>query len=116
MGRYKEEWDMKVLSATVLGLALLSGLTPALAQPYGGRDYGYDRRDYDGRDRDYDDRDRGGYGRDYDRGGRGGYAFDEREYLRCNPDVRRAVMRGQMPSGLTHYRTYGRREGRRLSC
>ncbi len=45
---------MKVISATVLGLALLSGLTPALAQPYGGRDYGYDRRDYDGRDRDYD--------------------------------------------------------------
>ena len=111
---------MKVISATVVGLALLSGLTPALAQPYGGREYGYDRRDYDGRDRDYDDRDRGGYrrdyGRDYGRGPRGGYAFDEGEYLRCNPDVRRAVMRGQMPSGLTHYQTFGRREGRRLSC
>lgn len=107
---------MKVVSATVLGLALLSGLTPALAQPYGGRDYGYDRRDYDGRDRDYDPRDRGGYGRDYDRGPRGGFAFDEREYLRCNPDVRRAVMSGQMRSGLAHYQAYGRREGRRLSC
>ncbi len=59
---------MKVISATVLGLALLSGLTPALAQPYGGRDYGYDRRDYDGRDRDYDPRDRRGYDRDYERG------------------------------------------------
>ncbi len=54
---------MKVISATVLGLALLSGLTPALAQPYGGRDYGYDRRDYDGRDRDDDPRDRRGYDR-----------------------------------------------------
>ncbi len=52
---------MKVISATVLGLALLGGLTPALAQPYGGRDYGYDRRDYDGRDRDYDPRERRGY-------------------------------------------------------
>lgn len=103
---------MKVISATVLGLTLLTGLTPALAQPYGGRDYGYDRRDYDGHDRDYDYRDRGGY----DRGPRGGFAFDEGEYLRCNPDVRRAVMRGQMPSGLAHYRTFGRREGRRLSC
>lgn len=113
MGRYKEERDMKVISATVLGLGLLSGLTPALAQPYGARDYGYDRRDYDGRDRDDDDRYRGGYGRGY---GRGGFAFDEREYLRCNPDVRRAVMRGQMPSGLAHYQTFGRREGRRLSC
>jgi hypothetical protein len=110
---------MKVISATVLGLALLGGLTPALAQPYGGRDYGYDRRDYDGRDRDYDPRERRGYDRDYERGprgGRGDFAFDEREYLRCNPDVRRAVMGGQMRSGLFHYQTYGRREGRRLSC
>ncbi len=102
---------MKMISTTVLGLALLSGLTPALAQPYGARDYGYDRRDYDGRDRDYDDRDRGGYRRDYDRRGRGGFAFDEGEYLRCNPDVRRAVMRGQMPSGLTHYQSMDAAKG-----
>lgn len=42
--------------------------------------------------------------------------FDEDEYLRCNPDVARAVEQGQMRSGNTHYRTFGRREGRRLSC
>lgn len=110
---------MKAISATMLGVALLSGLTPALAQPYGGRDYGYERRDYDGRDRDYDYRDRREYGRDYDRGprgGRGDFAFDEREYLRCNPDVRRAVMSGQLRSGLWHYQRVGRSEGRRLSC
>ncbi len=41
---------MKVISATVLGLALLSGAAPAFAQPYGGRDYGYDRGDYGPRD------------------------------------------------------------------
>ena len=100
---------MKVISATVLGLALLGGLAPALAQPYGGRDYGYDRGDSDRRD----------YGRDYDRGqrgGRGDYAFDEMEYLRCNPDVRRAVISGQVKSGLYHYRKVGMAEGRRLSC
>jgi len=115
---------MKVISATVLGLALLGGLAPALAQPFGGRDYGYDRgdsdrRDYGPRDRDYDDRDRRDYGRDYDRGqrgGRGDYAFDEMEYLRCNPDVRRAVISGQVKSGLYHYRKVGMAEGRRLSC
>ena len=42
--------------------------------------------------------------------------FDEREYLRCNPDVRQAIMRGQMASGAAHYQTFGMREGRRLSC
>jgi hypothetical protein len=42
--------------------------------------------------------------------------FDEDEYLRCNPDVAQAVERGQMPSGNFHYRTFGRREGRRLTC
>ncbi|GJD97934.1 hypothetical protein [Methylobacterium iners] len=65
----------------------------------------------------------GGY-RDRDAGygerGRGygarQYGFDESEYLRCNPDVRRAVNRGQMESGAAHYRVFGRREGRRLSC
>ena len=42
--------------------------------------------------------------------------FDEREYLRCHPDVREAVERGSMESGALHYRVFGRREGRRLSC
>ena len=66
----------------------------------------------------------GGGGRDRDSGyrerGRGdggrGYGFDESEYLRCNPDVLRAVRRGQMKSGAVHYQTFGRRERRRLSC
>ncbi|GEP09622.1 hypothetical protein MMMDOFMJ_0707 [Methylobacterium gnaphalii] len=96
--------------AAVVGLATI---VPALAQPYGGRDYGYDRRDYDRdyRDRGYNDRDYRGRERN-----RGDYAFDEREYLRCNPDVRRAIVNGQVTSGLAHYRTFGRRENRRLSC
>ena len=114
---------MKVLPVmAALGLGALGLVGAATAQPYGGRgDYGYDRGDY-GRDRgDYGYRDRGDYGRDRDydrgpRGGRGDYAFDEQEYLRCNPDVRRAVVNGQVPSGLAHYRKFGIREGRRLSC
>jgi hypothetical protein len=117
---------MKAISATVLGLALLSAVTPALAQPYGGRDYGSDRGDYGSRDRGYGSRDRD-YGdrddRDYDRGPRGSrggqrgdYAFDEQEYLRCNPDVRKAVVDGKVESGLFHYRKVGRAEGRKLSC
>lgn len=100
--------------AAVVGLATI---VPAVAQPYGGRDYGYESRDYDRGDR-YRDRDRGYEDREY-RGrerNRGDYAFDEREYLRCNPDVRRAVVNGQVTSGLAHYRTFGRRENRRLSC
>ncbi|WP_238273091.1 hypothetical protein [Methylobacterium cerastii] len=99
---------MKMLRAVLaVSLTIICSVAPASAQPYGGRDYGYDRRDdgYRGRDRGYDDRGRGG-----------GYGFDEGEYLRCNPDVRRAVNRGQMESGAAHYRTFGRREGRRLSC
>jgi hypothetical protein len=44
------------------------------------------------------------------------YGFDEREYLRCNRDVLRAVRRGQMQSGTAHYQIYGLREGRPLSC
>ncbi|MEH3147753.1 MAG: hypothetical protein PGN34_20970 [Methylobacterium frigidaeris] len=80
---------------------------------YGDRDYGPRGREYGSRGRDdYEDRGRGG-GR---RGQRGDYAFDEGEYLRCNPDVRRAVVNGQMESGLKHYRIHGQREGRRLSC
>lgn len=76
---------------------------------YGQRGY---RREggYRDRERDYDSRERG-------RGSRGReYAFDEREYLRCNPDVRQSVNRGQMQSGAAHYQTFGAREGRRLSC
>lgn len=110
---------MKTLyAAMAVGLTLIG---PASAQPYGGRDYGYGR-DYGGRDDGYRDRDRGDRDRDYDDRDRGrgsrdrGFAFDEREYLRCNPDVRRAISNGQMESGAAHYRVFGRREGRRLSC
>ena len=123
------EHDMKAIPATVLGLALLGGAAPALAQPYGGRDYGYDRGDYGPRDRGYGDRgygdrgygdrDRRDYDRDYDRssrGGRGDYAFNEEEYLRCNPDVRRAVIGRAIKSGLEHYRKVGMAEGRKLTC
>lgn len=42
--------------------------------------------------------------------------FDEDEYLRCNPDVAQAVERGQMQSGDFHYKTFGRRERRQLTC
>lgn len=109
---------MKTLTTlAVLGLALAGTLGPAAAQYYGERDYGYrdrgeyrDRGDYRRRDRDDDE-----YDRPRTRN-RGDYAFDEREYLRCNPDVRRAIVNGQMESGLAHYRSFGRREGRRLSC
>ncbi len=97
---------MKAISAAIGAILILTGAaSSAYAQPYGGYDRGGRDRDYGERDRDY----RGG-GRDRDRG------FDEREYLRCHPDVRRAVMRGEMESGFDHYRRHGRREGRRLSC
>lgn len=97
-------------AAAVLGLTVLGSMSPVLAQPYRGYDDGYRSRDDGYRDRDGDFRDRGrGYGRR-------DYGFDEAEYLRCNPDVRRAVNRGQMESGAAHYRVFGRREGRRLSC
>ena len=72
-----------------LGLSLMGSMGSASAQTYGGRDYG--------------PRDRG-------------YGFNEREYLRCNPDVRRAVRRGIVSSGAAHYRVNGRYERRRLSC
>ncbi len=106
--------------ALVLGLSILGATAPAFAQPYGygrDRDYGYDRDRDEGyyerrpryRDRDaYDDDRRGGYGR--------GGGFDAAEYLRCNPDVRRALRNGQITSAADHYRVFGRREGRRLSC
>lgn len=118
-------WDLhrdgnmkRLLMAAVVGLA---SIMPATAQ-YGGRDYGYEPRDrgyddgdrYRGRSRGYDDRDDDDYGR---RGrGRGGIAFDEDEYLRCNPDVRLAVRRGKMQSGEYHYLRFGRGENRRLRC
>jgi hypothetical protein len=39
--------------------------------------------------------------------------FDEKEYLRANPDVRLALRRGDVPSGRMHYIGYGYFEGRR---
>jgi hypothetical protein len=109
---------MKALCAmAALGLTLRGSMDSASAQPYGGPGYGY--RDRDGgyeergpryRDRDYEYEERGS------RSGNRRYAFNEREYLRCNPDVRRAVRRGEVDSGVAHYLTFGRREGRRLSC
>ncbi|MCJ2096500.1 hypothetical protein MKK67_28925 [Methylobacterium sp. J-072] len=102
------------LAAIAVGFGVMSALGPAVAQR--GPDYGYGDRDYGGRDRDddYRGRDRGYRDRGYGERAYGG--FDEREYLRCNPDVRRAIANGQMESGAAHYRTFGRREGRRLSC
>ena len=119
---------MKALCAiAAAGLMLMGPVAPAFAQ-YGGPDYDYGYRDRDrerdywrgreyGRDRDYRYRER-----DREYGERGprrpdrGYGFNEREYLRCNPDVARAVAQGRMQSGFIHYQGYGRREGRRLSC
>lgn len=109
------------LAVAVVGFGLIGPIVSVAAQPYGGSDYGRDRGDY--RDRG-DDRGRDDRYRDRDDGYRergSGYgervnAFDEREYLRCNPDVRRAVASGQMASGAAHYKVFGRREGRRLSC
>ncbi|MBV9076526.1 MAG: hypothetical protein JO048_03455 [Methylobacteriaceae bacterium] len=97
-----------------LGLGLMGAVTPAPAQ-YPG-DYGYrERPDYDRRDyrerREY--REREEYG---ERRRERGYGFNERDYLRCNPDVARAVRRGEAESGYQHFQLFGRREGRRLSC
>ena len=108
--------DMKAIYAVAaVGLGLMGSIASVSAQPYGSRDYGYEERGrgYGGRDYDDEDRGRGYGGRGY---GRRDYGFDEREYLRCNPDVLRAVRRGQMESGAAHYQTFGRRERRRLSC
>lgn len=86
---------MKALCTVVaVGLSLMGSVASVSAQPYGGRGYGYEDRGYGGR----------------------GYGFNGREYLRCNPDVRRAVRRGTMPSAIYHFRHFGRREHRRLSC
>ena len=109
---------MKAFCAVAaIGLSLMATMGSASAQPYGVPDYGYEEPD-DGyrdpgpryRERDYRYEERGPRARDRR------YAFDEREYLRCNPDVRRAVRRGEVDSGVAHYLTFGRREGRRLSC
>lgn len=95
-------------------------------RPRRGRGYDDDSRDrergrrYDedrGRERNrgYDDEDRG---RERGRGYReeSEAEFDEEEYLRCHPDVRRAVKRGEMASGASHFKLFGRREGRSLTC
>ena len=99
-------------AAAVIGLGLIAPIVSATAQPYGGPDYrDKDRSDYRDRGdryRDEDFRDRGYGSRTVE--------FDEREYLRCNPDVRRAIQSGQMESAAAHYRVFGRREGRRLTC
>jgi hypothetical protein len=104
-----------IYAVAAVGLGLMGSIASVSAQPYGSRDYGYEERGrgYGGRDYDDEDRGRGSGGRGY---GRRDYGFDEREYLRCNPDVLRAVRRGQMESGAAHYQTFGRRERRRLSC
>ncbi|SDN44671.1 hypothetical protein SAMN05216360_108165 [Methylobacterium phyllostachyos] len=104
-----------LLTAAAVSIGILGVVGPVTAQPRPYDDgYGYRDRGY--RDRDYDDRDRGYRDRDDYRGGRAAYGFDEREYLRCNPDVRRAIANGQMESGAAHWRVFGRKEGRRLSC
>jgi hypothetical protein len=107
---------MKIALTLATLVCVTTGVGSASAQWYGyegggyrDRGYGYEDRGYRSRGYDYEER-RGGYGR------RGG-GFDESEYLRCNPDVRRAVNRGQFNgSGLNHYREYGQYERRRLSC
>jgi hypothetical protein len=95
----------------------MASMGSASAQRYGGPGYGYDEPEYRYRepgpryrDRDYRYEERGPRYR-----GRPS-AFNEREYLRCNRDVLRAVRRGETASGLQHYLQFGRREGRRLSC
>lgn len=40
--------------------------------------------------------------------------LNEEEYLSANPDVREAVCNGQLSSGLSHYKRYGKKEGRPL--
>ncbi len=108
---------MKMLSSmTALGIGLLALVAPASAQ-YGGyyepreyRERGYSDRDYRYRDRGYDEY------QERPRYRERRVVFDEDEYLRCNRDVRRAVMRGEFESGLEHFQRHGRREARRLTC
>lgn len=92
---------MRVLSVlAIVGVVSVCASGLASAQGWNGPGYGY-------RGPDYDD--------GAPRRARGGY-FDEREYLRCHPDVARAVRRGQEASGYAHWRRFGRDEGRRLRC
>jgi SAM-dependent methyltransferase len=41
--------------------------------------------------------------------------FDEKAYLRANPDVAKAVAGGQMKSGKEHFNHFGKNEGRRMN-
>ena len=102
---------MKALfSIAAVALSLVGSMGSASAQPYGDP-YGYrERRGYEYRERDYGYGGRGPRYRDRE------YAFSEREYLRCNRDVLRAIYRGEFGSGFEHYQRHGRREGRRLRC
>ena len=110
LGRQRRTRNMKAFCAVAaVGLSLVASIGPASAQPYGGRYYEYEERSPRDRD-DYEYRERGPRRKDR------GYGFDEREYLLCNPDVRRAVNRGQFESAFEHYQKHGRREGRRISC
>ena len=98
----------------VVGLSLIGSLGQASAQYYGRPDYGYREPDYGYRERGPRYRDRDFYEEHGPRRGRE-FSFNEREYLRCNPDVLAAVRRGET-SAITHYQTFGVREGRRLRC
>lgn len=109
----KAMWAM-----AAVGLGLIGAMEPAVAQGFRergdfeerGRGRGESRERGEFRERDdFGDR---GRGRGRERAG----GFDEREYLRCHPDVRRAVANGTMKSGALHYQVHGRGEGRRLSC
>lgn len=42
--------------------------------------------------------------------------FDEKNYLDANPDVKKAVSEKQFSSGLEHWESYGKMEGRSLSA
>jgi hypothetical protein len=106
---------MKALWAfAAVGLSLVTPLGSASAQPReywyrGSPDHGYEERGPRYRERDdwYEERPRYRSRR---------FAFSEREYLRCNPDVRQAVRRGQFESGWAHYQIYGQHEDRSLRC
>ena len=103
---------LRIIAAVSLGL--MGSVGSLSAQPYGGSGYGYGegyRERGRARDRDFDEDDRERRPAYREQSG-----FDEREYLRCNPDVRRAISSGQMRSAFAHYQTFGRREHRRLSC
>ncbi len=110
---------MRTLCAlAAVGLTLMGSMGSVSAQGYGRPDYGYEQRDdyrggsprYEPRyqERDYDYRDRAPQYRERE------VRFDEGWYLRCHPDVRRAVNQGRQASGWAHYQRHGQREGRRL--